>query len=75
MPTDAQKHPDSANASQSGGEVAALLTVKQVGELLHVHPRTVWRMAAAGQIPRPITLSKKIVRWRLSEMRSFLENR
>ena len=38
-----------------------LLTVKQVSELLQVHPRTVWRMAAAGDIPKPITLSKKIV--------------
>ena len=75
MATNTQKRPDSVDPSQSGGEVAALLTVKQVGELLHVHPRTVWRMSAAGQIPRPITLSKKIVRWRLSEMRSFLENR
>ena len=50
-----------------------LLTVKQVSEMLQVHPRTVWRMAAAGDIPAPITLSKKIVRWRLSDLQEFLE--
>ena len=51
----------------------ALLTVRQVGELLQVHPRTVWRLAAGGYMPRPITLSKKIVRWRLSDLEQFLE--
>ena len=40
---------------------ATLLTVKQVSEMLQVHPRTVWRLAAAGDIPKPVTLSKKIV--------------
>jgi predicted DNA-binding transcriptional regulator AlpA len=49
-----------------------LLTVQQVGQMLQVHPRTCWRMAAAGDIPKPITIAKKVVRWRLSDLQRFL---
>ena len=52
---------------------STLLTVKQISEMLQVHSRTVWRMAAAGDIPKPITIAKKIVRWRLSDLQRFLE--
>ena len=50
-----------------------LLTVQQVSQVLQVHPRTVWRMAAAGDIPKPLTITKKVVRWRLSDLQLFLE--
>ena len=51
----------------------ALLTVKQVSKLLQIHPRTCWRMSATGDIPKPITIAKKVVRWRLSDLQRFLE--
>lgn len=51
-----------------------LLTVKQVAEILAVHERTVWKMAAAGEIPKPIKLGAKAVRWRLSDMTVFIND-
>ena len=51
----------------------ALLTAKQVSNLLQIHPRTCWRMSATGDIPKPITIAKKVVRWRLSDLQRFLE--
>ena len=54
---------------------ATLLTVKDVSKLLQVHVRTVWRMVAARHIPAPITLSKRIVRWRALELDQFLRGR
>lgn len=53
----------------------ALLTVKQVSSLLQIHPRTCWRMSATGDIPKPITIAKKVVRWRMSDLQRFLEDK
>lgn len=50
-----------------------LLDVRQVAELFQVHRRTVWRMAAAGDIPAPIRISDRVVRWRLRDIERHLE--
>lgn len=50
------------------------LDVKQVAELLGVHPRTVWRLVSTGDLPKPVKISTKIVRWRLSELQDHLES-
>ena len=50
-----------------------LLDVRQVAELLGVHVRTVWRMAATGEIPPPIKLSERVVRWRLSDLERHIQ--
>lgn len=52
-----------------------LLTVRQVAELLGVHARSVWRMAQTGEIPAPIRLSERVVRWRLSDLRNHLDRK
>lgn len=52
-----------------------LLNVERVAGLLGVHPRSVWRMAQTGEIPRPIRLGERVVRWRLSDLREHLEQR
>lgn len=49
-----------------------LLDVRQVAELLGVHQRTVWRMSAAGDLPAPIKLSERVVRWRLVDLERHL---
>jgi len=50
----------------------ALLTVKEVAELLKLHERTVWRMSVMGEIPRPVKIGSKAQRWRLSDLQSFI---
>lgn len=52
-----------------------LLTVRQVADLLGVHVRSVWRLAQTGEIPAPIRLSERVVRWRLSDLRDHLERK
>lgn len=55
-----------------------LLDVRAVAELLGVHPRTVWRMAAMAecgqyQFPRVLTLGPKTKRWRASDVHAYVE--
>lgn len=49
-----------------------LLTVRDVADLLAVHPRTIWRLVATGDIPAPIRLGSKAVRWRLADLERHL---
>ena len=49
-----------------------LLTVAEVAGLLKVHKRSIWRMSAAGQIPAPIRLGGKTVRWRAVDLEAHL---
>ncbi|MFO0860647.1 MAG: helix-turn-helix domain-containing protein [Phycisphaerales bacterium] len=53
----------------------AVINVREVAELLGVNTRTVWRMAQAGDIPAPIRLSERVVRWRLSDLREHLDRK
>lgn len=53
----------------------AVVSVREVAELLGVNPRTVWRMAQTGDIPAPIRLSERVVRWRLLDLREHLDRK
>lgn len=53
----------------------AVVSVREVAELLGVNPRTVWRLAQTGDIPAPIRLSERVVRWRLSDLREHLDRK
>lgn len=53
----------------------AVVSVREVAELLGVNPRTIWRMAQTGDIPAPIRLSERVVRWRLSDLREHLDRK
>lgn len=50
-----------------------LLTVAQVADLLALHPRTVWRMVSAGELPAPIGIGARAKRWRLSDLTAWLD--
>jgi predicted DNA-binding transcriptional regulator AlpA len=50
-----------------------LIKVNDVGEMLKMHPRSVWRAAAAGDIPKPIRIGPRVVRWRLGDLQAFIE--
>lgn len=67
------ERPDDSRDQQTSSP--GLLTVRQVSEMLQIHVRTVWRMAAAGEIPKPIRIGKKSIRWRVWDIQRFLESR
>lgn len=55
-----------------------LLSAKQVGAALGLHPRTLWRMlarseAGGGSFPRPVRLGARTIRWRLSDISRYLD--
>jgi len=54
-----------------------LLTVKDLADLLGIHERTCWRLAAMaedghGDFPRPLRIGPKTVRWRPSDVEAYL---
>ena len=52
-------------------EQELMWTVTQVAEALHLSERSVWRMAATGQLPRPIRIGRA-VRWSAASLRRWL---
>ena len=53
----------------------ALLTREDVASLLGIAPRTVQRMVASGDFPRPIPITSGRARWRRSDIDAWLEQR
>jgi excisionase family DNA binding protein len=49
----------------------ALLTVRELALLLHCSPRTCYRLADAGRMPRPRRLGS-LVRWSRAEIDEWL---
>lgn len=50
-----------------------LLTVKEVAEMLGLSERTVYRLADAGNMPRPVKLGAA-VRWRRNELERWIDD-
>jgi excisionase family DNA binding protein len=53
----------------------AVINVREVAELLGVNARTVWRLSQRGEIPAPIRLGDRVVRWRLCDLRDHLDRK
>jgi prophage regulatory protein len=51
------------------------LRIKQVTQKIGLSEATVWRLAATGEFPRPIKLSRGCTVWLEDEIDSFLESR
>lgn len=56
-----------------------LMMVKDVAEMLKIHPRSVWRLSALaedghGNFPRALRLAPKTVRWRLSDVEKYVSD-
>ena len=49
----------------------ACLTAKQLGEVLSLSARTVWRLRAAGKLPRPVQVGGSI-RWLLKDVERWI---
>jgi len=55
-----------------------LVTVREAAELLRIHPRSIWRLSALGEIgesdfPRPVRIGAKTVRWRVADLQRYLD--
>ena len=66
-----------AKDRQSTGELRPLLSVKEVAEILGIHVRTVWRLAAMaemgeGSFPRPVRIARKTIRWQRAALETYL---
>ncbi len=66
----AEKH--ATLAACACGQACQLLTVRDVAAIFKVHPRTVWRMSATGEIPASLTLAPKTIRWRLKDIEAHV---
>jgi excisionase family DNA binding protein len=53
--------------------VEELLTVEEVGLLLQVRPSTVRRLVKRGQLPAPLRLNQRVMRWSKEEVRRFVD--
>jgi prophage regulatory protein len=49
-----------------------LLTARDVAARLSMSTRTLYRLVAAGEFPRPVRRGRKWVRWRNEDIRRFL---
>ena len=49
-----------------------LLRVSEVARKLSVSGRTVWRMTDRGELPRPVRIGTRMVRWRESEIEAYI---
>lgn len=49
-----------------------MIDAKKLAELLGTSLRHVWRMRSAMRLPTPVTLGKKLTRWRLSDIKQWI---
>ena len=49
-----------------------LLNAKELGAMLHVSQRHLWRMKAAGKLPKSVKVGE-CIRWLLSDIETWLE--
>lgn len=52
-----------------------LLNDARVALLLGIHKRSLWRLVSTNDFPQPIRFGGRITRWRLSEVREFIESK
>jgi len=50
-----------------------LLTVKDVAGLTSVSVRSIWKLTAAGQFPKPMRIGRS-VRWRAIDVQNWIRN-
>jgi excisionase family DNA binding protein len=50
-----------------------MITADDVAALLNVSLRQVWRMRAARELPAPVRIGKRAVRWREADIINYLE--
>lgn len=59
-------------AREQSSQPAALLSAEEVGRLLGISTRTVWRMLSADEIPTPIKVGA-LTKWRREEIQAMID--
>ncbi|MCH8880044.1 MAG: AlpA family phage regulatory protein [Planctomycetes bacterium] len=49
------------------------LSAKDAARLLGISRAQIWKLNSAGKIPQPVRLGTKAPRWRIAELRDWLE--
>jgi predicted DNA-binding transcriptional regulator AlpA len=52
---------------------SALMSVKEVSSLINRSRASLWRDVKAGRLPKPIAVGPKARRWRVADVRAYLE--
>lgn len=60
--------------AESNVESITLLNDAGVAELLGIHKRSLWRLVSTGHFPEPVRFGARFTRWRLSQVREFVES-
>lgn len=59
------------NEIAGAGNEKALLSVRDLSEILGLGERTLWRHATTGKLPRPVSIGR-LQRWRASDIRLWI---
>ncbi|MAI73166.1 MAG: hypothetical protein CMM01_19980 [Rhodopirellula sp.] len=55
--------------------ISTLMTAQQLSEVFGVHTNTIWRWVDQDRFPKPVRVSRKIVRFRAEDVQEFLRTR
>jgi prophage regulatory protein len=58
-------------ANEQTTQQSELMSVEEVGQMLGISARTVWRMASAGEIPQPVKFGG--TKWRRTEIQTTID--
>lgn len=53
-------------------ETTGLMSARDLGEVLRISVRSVWRLNASGKLPRPVRIGRS-VRWRRCDIDRWIE--
>jgi prophage regulatory protein len=54
-------------------DLEQMLTDKEVAGVLKLSRSSVWRLARAGKLPKPVKVGLNAARWKKSELKAFME--
>jgi len=63
----------SAHIAHMRGNMKTYQRVQNIAKRLDVSPSTIWRWVAAGKLPKPIKLSRRVTVWRADEVEAAIE--
>jgi predicted DNA-binding transcriptional regulator AlpA len=61
---------------ESANQKIQFVTAKELGKMLSLSPRTIWRLRSAGAVkfPQPVKIGGA-VRWKLADVEKHFENK